>query len=103
MITDAKDNDHDIFVDMTNMTKKGREKMKQKIESFDTVQYVLFEDGDDVDFLVEQAKTRDERLDESTKKGISRSIICIMRSNYIKPEEDEYDTLFVVNPWWQTR
>lgn len=104
MLKRANESENDVFVDMTMMTKKGREYIKSQIPNRDSVYYIVFEtEKEDLDFLNEQSKKRDEELPINEKKGIHKGILTIMQNNYQRPEEDEADNIRFIDLWWKNK
>lgn len=94
----------DIFVDMTNMSEKARIKMIKRLGAQEWDKYaIVLKDNDDLDFLENQAKKRDNELISKGElsKTISREVLERMKSNYETPNENIYDRIYFINPWWQ--
>lgn len=99
----ARDSGRPIVVDMTNMNKAGRDRMKQALDAPDhEMVAVIFDWNDDVDFLKKSALERNQKRIKNTgrSKTIPPEAFDRMIGSYQPPEEGEFDEVIHVSAWW---
>lgn len=84
------DNDIDIIVDMTNMSKKSRNRSKGNVPKSYQIDYVLF----DIPRCIINHNNFERYI--STGKYISDYVYSIMENNFEWPDEKEYDSLEII-------
>lgn len=103
IVKNAKDSGRPIVVDMTNMNKDGRDRIKNALDAPDHEMIgVVFDWNDDVDFLKSTAVKRNEsrKLATGRSKTIPPEAFDRMIGGYQPPEENEFDKIITVPAWW---
>ncbi len=99
----ARDSGRPIVVDMTNMNKAGRDRMKTALEAPDHEMIaVVFDWNNDVDRLKKMAFERNNKRKEETgrSKTIPPEVIDRMTTGFQPPEPGEFDEVINVQAWW---
>jgi len=99
----AKDSGRPVVVDMTNMNRGARDRMKSELDAPDHKMIaVVFDWNNDVERLKQTAKERNEKRIAETgrSKTIPPEAFDRMTGAYQAPLEDEFDEVIEVPAWW---
>jgi len=103
IVGNAKSSGRPIVIDMTNMNKSGRDRMKAALDAPDHEMIaVVFDWNDDVDHLKNTAADRNEqrKLETGRSKTIPPEAFDRMCGGYECPADTEFDRIINVPAYW---